>query len=188
MDCVLQCPDFLRGATGTVSGQVHACWEGFLTQLQQTAGPSNPSLGGSLQGLSSMCGDSIEGMVMDVRYRVQPRGISESQRAGESLDLARLCGCTCRWNTRGVCAEVAGKAKDSLVLISNSVTTEPGHRPCPVLVRPHLTSRVQLWASHGRKNIGVLEPVQRTAPELGNDLEHRSEEKQLREACSAWQK
>lgn len=53
--------------------------------------------------------------------------------------------------------------------------------PHTVLVRLHLKSCSQLWSPHDKKDIEEFECVHRREMELGNGLEHKSDEEGLRE-------
>jgi len=52
---------------------------------------------------------------------------------------------------------------------------------CSTLVRPHLESCLQLWSPQHRKNMDLLEWVQRRARKVIQGLEHLSYEERLRE-------
>ncbi|GAB0198642.1 hypothetical protein GRJ2_002329600 [Grus japonensis] len=67
-------------------------------------------------------------------------------------------------NMRQQCAQVAKRANSILACISNSVA-----------------SSVEFWAPHYKKDIEVLERVQRKATKLVKGLEHKSYEEWLRE-------
>ncbi|KAK4815423.1 hypothetical protein QYF61_001411 [Mycteria americana] len=116
--------------------------------------------------------------------------------AGTHIDWERKRGLgelvDSRLNVSQQCAPAAKRANRILGCFKHSITSRPkeGIIPlCSALVRPHLECRGQFWAPQLKKDVKVLECVQRRATKLVKGLEGMScEEWPSTLGLSSWEK
>jgi len=90
----------------------------------------------------------------------------------EKLDMSQQCALVAQ-----KASHILGCTKSSMASMSREVILPL----CSALVRPHLESCVQLWSPQHKKDMELLEQVQRRAIKMIQELEHLSCEERLRE-------
>ena len=88
------------------------------------------------------------------------------------LDMSQQCALTAQKTNRFLDC-----IKRSMVRRSREVILPL----CSALVRPHLEYCIQVWSSHYRRDIDLVEHIQRRAIEMIQGLKHLSYEYSLRE-------
>jgi len=118
-------------------------------------------------------------VVLGYQYRLEDEGIESSPvekdlevLVDEKLDMSQQC------------ALPVQKANYILGCIKSSIASRSMEGILPLhsaLVRPHLESCIQLWSPQHKKDMELLEQVQRRATKMTRELEHLSYEDSLKE-------
>ncbi|GAB0180122.1 mitochondrial enolase superfamily member 1 [Grus japonensis] len=135
---------------------------------------------------TKLCGvvDTLEGRdgIQRDLDRLERLGEEWIESSPEEKDLGVLVDE--KLNMSRQCALAAQKANRVLGCIKSSVTSRSREVILPLysaVVRPHLEYCIQLWGPQYRRDIELLERVQRKATKLIRVLEHLSYEDRLRE-------
>ncbi|GAB0183437.1 hypothetical protein GRJ2_000809000 [Grus japonensis] len=121
---------------------------------------------------------------LQYQYRLGDEGIESSPVEKECIHQPLGVLADEKLDTSWQCALAAQKANHIPGCIKRSVASRSREVILPLystLMRPHLEYCVQLWSPQHRKDMELLERVQRRAAEIIRGLEHLSYEERLRE-------